>query len=52
MALPAYAKALVPVGKRVIDLSADFRITRLETYQKYYEGITRPNTGAGPVRPA
>lgn len=31
-----YAKALVAVGKRVIDLSADFRITSLETYQKYY----------------
>ncbi len=31
-----YAKALVGAGKRVIDLSADFRITSLETYQKYY----------------
>lgn len=31
-----YAKALVAAGKRVIDLSADFRITSLETYQKYY----------------
>jgi len=32
----AYAKALVAAGKRVIDLSADFRITDLATYQKYY----------------
>ena len=31
-----YAKALVAAGKRVIDLSADFRIANLETYQKYY----------------
>lgn len=31
-----YAKALVPAGKRVIDLSADFRIANLATYQKYY----------------
>ena len=31
-----YAKALVPAGKRVIDLSADFRIADLATYQKYY----------------
>jgi N-acetyl-gamma-glutamyl-phosphate reductase len=31
-----YAKALVAAGKRVIDLSADFRIASLETYQKYY----------------
>ena len=35
-AAATYAKALVAGGKRVIDLSADFRITRLETYQKYY----------------
>jgi N-acetyl-gamma-glutamyl-phosphate reductase len=35
-AAATYARALVPAGKRVIDLSADFRITRLETYQKYY----------------
>src|SRR3954469_16523610 len=31
-----YAKALVSAGKRVIDLSADFRIADLATYQKYY----------------
>lgn len=31
-----YAKALVAGGKRVIDLSADFRIAELATYQKYY----------------
>ncbi|MDR1009985.1 MAG: N-acetyl-gamma-glutamyl-phosphate reductase [Opitutaceae bacterium] len=31
-----FAKALVPAGKRVIDLSADFRIADLATYEKYY----------------
>ena len=31
-----YAKALVAAGKRVLDLSADFRIAELATYQKYY----------------
>jgi N-acetyl-gamma-glutamyl-phosphate reductase len=31
-----YAKALVASGKRVIDLSADFRISDLPTYEKYY----------------
>lgn len=31
-----FAKALVPAGKRVIDLSADFRIADLNTYEKYY----------------
>ncbi|MBC7367366.1 MAG: N-acetyl-gamma-glutamyl-phosphate reductase [Undibacterium sp.] len=31
-----YAKTLVATGKRVIDLSADFRITSLGTYQQYY----------------
>ncbi len=31
-----FAAKLVPAGKRVIDLSADFRITDLVTYQKYY----------------
>lgn len=35
-AAATYAKALVAAGKRVIDLSADFRITDLATYQKYY----------------
>lgn len=31
-----YAEALSTAGKRVIDLSADFRIADLATYQKYY----------------
>lgn len=31
-----FAKVLVPAGKRVIDLSADFRIADLATYQRYY----------------
>ena len=35
-AAATYAKALVTGGKRVIDLSADFRIADLSTYQKYY----------------
>jgi len=35
-AAAVYAKALVAAGKRVIDLSADFRITNLATYQNYY----------------
>jgi N-acetyl-gamma-glutamyl-phosphate reductase len=35
-AAATYAKALVAGGKRVIDLSADFRISDLATYQKYY----------------
>jgi N-acetyl-gamma-glutamyl-phosphate reductase len=35
-AAATYAKALVPAGKKVIDLSADFRISDLATYQKYY----------------
>jgi N-acetyl-gamma-glutamyl-phosphate reductase len=35
-AAATYAKALVAGGKRVIDLSADFRIADLATYQKYY----------------
>src|SRR3954468_11607515 len=35
-AAATYAKALVAAGKRVIDLSADFRIRDLATYQKYY----------------
>jgi N-acetyl-gamma-glutamyl-phosphate reductase len=35
-AAATYAKALVGAGKRVIDLSADFRIADLATYQKYY----------------
>jgi N-acetyl-gamma-glutamyl-phosphate reductase len=35
-AAAAYAKVLVAAGKRVIDLSADFRIRELATYEKYY----------------
>lgn len=35
-AAATYAKALSAAGKRVIDLSADFRIADLATYQKYY----------------
>ncbi len=31
-----FAKLLVPAGKKVIDLSADFRIASLATYEKYY----------------
>lgn len=31
-----FAKVLVPAGKRVIDLSADFRISNLATYERYY----------------
>lgn len=31
-----FAKVLVPAGRRVIDLSADFRIEDLATYEKYY----------------
>jgi len=31
-----YARALAAAGKRVIDLSADFRIADLETYTRYY----------------
>ena len=31
-----YAKPLVAAGKRVIDLSADFRISALAVYEKYY----------------
>ena len=31
-----FAKVLVPAGKRVIDLSADFRISKLDTYERYY----------------
>ncbi|HNC22716.1 MAG TPA: N-acetyl-gamma-glutamyl-phosphate reductase [Opitutaceae bacterium] len=35
-AAATYAKALVAAGKRVIDLSADFRIADVATYRKYY----------------
>jgi N-acetyl-gamma-glutamyl-phosphate reductase len=42
-AAAAYAKALVGSGKRVIDLSADFRIAELATYQKYYGNHHAPD---------
>ena len=35
-AAATYARALVGAGKRVIDLSADFRIKDLSAYKKYY----------------
>jgi N-acetyl-gamma-glutamyl-phosphate reductase len=35
-AAATYAKGLVPAGKRIIDLSADFRIADLAAYQNYY----------------
>ena len=31
-----FAKALVPTGVKVVDLSADFRIADLATFEKYY----------------
>ena len=31
-----FARALVPAGRKVIDLSADFRVASLATYEKYY----------------
>jgi N-acetyl-gamma-glutamyl-phosphate reductase len=31
-----FAKALVPAGRKVVDLSADFRVVDLATYEKYY----------------
>jgi N-acetyl-gamma-glutamyl-phosphate reductase len=31
-----FAKTLVPAGRKVVDLSADFRIADLATYEKYY----------------
>jgi N-acetyl-gamma-glutamyl-phosphate reductase len=37
-----FAKALVPAGRKVIDLSADFRIADLATYEKYYGGHHAP----------
>ncbi len=36
-----YASALINVGKKVIDISADFRLSSLETYKKYY-GVEHP----------
>jgi N-acetyl-gamma-glutamyl-phosphate reductase len=37
-----FAKALVPAGRKVVDLSADFRIADLATYEKYYGGHHAP----------
>ncbi len=37
----SYAKPLLDSGKKVIDLSADFRIRSPETYQEFY-GISHP----------
>ena len=31
-----FAKVLVPAGRKVVDLSADFRVADLVTYEKYY----------------
>ncbi len=31
-----FARTLVPTGRKVIDLSADFRVANLATYEKYY----------------
>ncbi len=31
-----YAKTFVPAGRKVVDLSADFRIAELAVYEKYY----------------
>jgi N-acetyl-gamma-glutamyl-phosphate reductase len=31
-----FAKSLVPAGRKVVDLSADFRVADLATYEKYY----------------
>lgn len=46
-AAATYAKTLVPAGKRVIDLSADFRISDLAVYQKYYGEHHAPELLAG-----
>lgn len=41
-AAAAYAKTLVAAGKRVIDLSADFRIADLAVYRRYYGEHSAP----------
>lgn len=38
-----FARALIPAGRRVIDLSADFRIADLATYEKYYGAHHAPD---------
>jgi N-acetyl-gamma-glutamyl-phosphate reductase len=48
-----FAKALVGSGKRVIDLSADFRVTDLAAYEKYYGKHAAPELLPGrPLRAA
>jgi N-acetyl-gamma-glutamyl-phosphate reductase len=37
-----YARALVGAGKRVIDLSADFRVADLASYERYYGKHSAP----------
>ncbi len=48
-----FAQALVPAGRKVIDLSADFRIADLATYEKYYGAHHAPGLlpSAGYVLP-
>ncbi len=46
-AAATYARALVAGGKRVIDLSADFRIADLATYERYYGKHHAPELLAG-----
>ena len=38
-----FAKALIPTGVKVVDLSADFRVADLATYEKYYGTHHAPN---------
>jgi N-acetyl-gamma-glutamyl-phosphate reductase len=38
-----FARALVGAGKRVIDLSADFRVSDLEAHEKYYGKHAAPD---------
>lgn len=42
-----FARALVPAGRRVIDLSADFRIADLAVYERYYGAHHAPELLAG-----
>src|SRR5438270_6866347 len=53
-AAATYAQALVQAGKRVIDLSADFRIAALALYKEYYGEDEAPTLllSAGFVLPA
>lgn len=46
-AAATYARALVAGGKRVVDLSADFRIADLATYERYYGRHQAPELLAG-----